>query len=128
MPNVSGYTLRLSFVAVLIAAIIAIAKRTQTPLQADQTYCYASVKTLSPQHEKVNCFSVSSSGKFTRVFLEPKADSLETDVIRSPGNVIPGLWDGHGHVLGLGESIHEVALYNSKSLSETLERVHEYAV
>ena len=123
-----GYALNISFAIVLIATVIAIVRRTQTPLQADWTYCYESVKTLSPQHPKANCFSVSSSGIFTRVFWESELEALEGDVIRSNGNVIPGLWDGHGHVLGLGEGLQEVQLYHSKSLSETLGRVNKYVM
>jgi predicted amidohydrolase YtcJ len=123
-----GYATRLSLVAVLIAAIIAITRRTQTPLQADQTYCYNSIKTLSSQHQDANCFTVSSSGKFTRIFLDSNDGLLEENAIHSTGNVIPGLWDSHGHVLGLGEALQEVQLYNSKSLTETLGRIHEFAV
>jgi predicted amidohydrolase YtcJ len=126
MPNISRYAVQFSFGAVLIAIIIATAKKTQVPLLSDLRYCYEGVNTLSDKIPKANCFTVSSTGKFSRVFQATSEDEVRSNIVHSKGYVIPGLWDGHGHVLGLGEVLHTAQLYNSRSLHETLERIKEY--
>jgi predicted amidohydrolase YtcJ len=128
MPNILRYTLQISVAVVVIAVIIAIAQRTQVPLQSDATYCYEGIKTQSDRTPWANCFSVSAAGQFTRVFPTPSEDTARSNIEYAKGYVIPGLWDGHGHVLGLGEVLQTAQLYNSRSLHETLARVREYVL
>jgi predicted amidohydrolase YtcJ len=42
------------------------------------------------------------------------------------GYVIPGLWDGHGHLLQYGEFLHSVDLFGSDSLDEVRRRIKVY--
>jgi hypothetical protein len=122
----------LSITAAIVAVILTYALKLQTPLREATTYCYDSVTTLAPKHSsanglqsKPNCFSVTPSGLFSRVFFaEP--EHLEPDVIRSPGHVIPGLWDGHGHLLQYGELLQSVNLFGSASMAEAVSRVRQY--
>jgi hypothetical protein len=87
------------------------------------TYCYVSVKTLSSSLPQAECFSVSN-GKFSRVFL----DDTSYDVIKQArtGHVIPGLWDGHGHLLHYGELMNSANLFGSESMDEVKSRLVEY--
>jgi hypothetical protein len=87
------------------------------------THCYISVKTLSPGLPQAECFSVSN-GKFSRVFL----DETSFDVTKQArtGHVIPGLWDGHGHLLAYGESLDSVDLFGANSMDTVKERLLKY--
>lgn len=89
-----------------------------------ETHCYQSVRTHSEAAPYVNCFSVTSSGTFSRVFHAPSGSSLADN--ESPGFVIPGLWDGHGHLLQYGEFLNSVDLFGSSSLEDVLGRVEVY--
>lgn len=42
------------------------------------------------------------------------------------GHVIPGLWDGHGHLLQYGEFLHSVDLFGAETLDDVRERVKKY--
>jgi predicted amidohydrolase YtcJ len=44
----------------------------------------------------------------------------------SDGYAIPGLWDGHGHLLQYGEFLHSVDLFGSKSLDDVRDRIKKY--
>ena len=89
-----------------------------------ETYCYTSVKTLSHYPSTANCFTISSSGVFSKVF---DLDAKSAEQYRRPGHVLPGLWDGHGHLLPYGESLHSVNLFGAESLSTALLRILEFA-
>lgn len=88
-----------------------------------ETHCYISVKTLTPNLPHAECFSVSN-GKFSRVFL----DETSYDVVKHArtGHVIPGLWDGHGHLLQYGELMDSVDLFGANSMKEVQERLVKY--
>jgi hypothetical protein len=128
MPNILRYTLQISVVVVVTAVMIAIAQRTQVLLQSDVTYCYEGIKTQSDEVPVANCFSVSPTGQFTRVFQTSLEDEARNNIGYTKGYVIPGFWDGHGHVLGFGEVLQTAQLYNSKSLHETIARVRDYVL
>ncbi|KAH9906744.1 amidohydrolase family-domain-containing protein [Xylariomycetidae sp. FL2044] len=89
-----------------------------------ETHCYQSVRTGSTASADVNCFEVSPTGKFSKVF---KADS-ESDLARNAdsGYAMAGLWDGHGHLFQYGEFLNSVDLFGSKSLDDVRSRVREY--
>jgi predicted amidohydrolase YtcJ len=90
-----------------------------------RTHCYQTVRTntaaASAADETPNCFTVSPSGVFTRVFGDASAAARA-----DPGHVIPGLWDGHGHLLSYGEFLNSVDLFGSASLGEVRARVDAY--
>lgn len=98
------------------------------------TYCYQGVKTeASPAghgdvKKKVNCFRVSpSTGLFTRVFDSSAVSTTKDKEERiRKGYVLPGLWDGHGHLVQYGEFLHSANLFGSTSFDEIRERLREY--
>lgn len=115
MPSTGGY---LSFTAAvaLIALVLAF-----VPRQSDTIYCYETVTTLFDHGLESNCFTVSSSGIFSRV----SADGVDTSSKRK-GHVIPGLIDGHGHLLQFGELLQSVNIFGANSLNDAIKRVEEY--
>lgn len=90
-----------------------------------QTHCYESVKTLSPNFTNVDCFKVSD-GRFRDVFLDDTP--LDMRALERPrsGHVIPGLWDGHGHLIQYGESLGSVNIFGAKSMKEVQNRLVAY--
>ncbi|KAF2263592.1 hypothetical protein CC78DRAFT_518242 [Lojkania enalia] len=88
-----------------------------------KTYCYASIETLSPGTSYVDCFSVLD-GKFSRVFMDDTSHKLTKDA--REGHVIPGLWDGHGHLLRYGELMNSVNLFGTRSMDDVKERLLRY--
>lgn len=88
------------------------------------TYCYSSVRTLSDNQGPTECFSVFR-GKFTKVFPNGSATVLQRLEART-SHVIPGLWDGHGHLIQFGESLDSVSIFGAKSIEEVLRRLKEY--
>ncbi len=87
------------------------------------TYCYESIETLSLSSPQFNCFSVSN-GKFSKVFRDKT--SIESLRHAHKGHVIPGLWDGHGHLIQYGESLGSVSLFGAQSMDEVKNRLIEY--
>ncbi|KAF1954951.1 amidohydrolase 3 [Byssothecium circinans] len=89
----------------------------------EETRCYVTVRTNSIEVPHAECFSISN-GRFKRVFL----DETSYDVVKEArtGHVIPGLWDGHGHLMQLGESRNSVDLFGSQSMDEVKNRLLQY--
>lgn len=89
-----------------------------------ETHCYQSVLTNHAAQPYVNCFSVSPTGAFSDVF---QADA-DSDLARNVdlGYAMPGLWDGHGHLLQYGEFLNSVDLFGARSMDEARSRVREY--
>ncbi|KAF4126301.1 putative amidohydrolase YtcJ [Geosmithia morbida] len=99
----------------------------QQPLSSSPatTYCYRSIRTHDQDRPTARCFSVAN-GFFVKV-----RDEIATEVdvdaeMLDPGHVIPGLWDGHGHLLQYGEFLHSVDLFGSQSLDDVRSRVRAY--
>ncbi|KAG5753099.1 hypothetical protein H9Q70_004274 [Fusarium xylarioides] len=115
---------RRGLVLPLIVVAFAVAYRLQQPLTASDegdsaTYCYKSIRTHDPEQAEAQCFTVAN-GVFTAV--GPRdADQSVLD-----GYVIPGLWDGHGHLLQYGEFLHSVDLFGAQSLAEVRARIKDY--
>ena len=93
------------------------------PAQSTVTYCYQSVLSQPYDHGNYDCFEVSPSGTFSKVFSRQPNDGYE---IRE-GHVIPGLWDSHAHLLLYGESLYGVNIVGAQSLDEVRSRVIDYA-
>ncbi|KAK7969575.1 amidohydrolase [Apiospora saccharicola] len=89
-----------------------------------ESHCYQSVRTHSATEPYVDCFTVSPSGVFSKVFKSEPDSSLAKAV--QPGYVIPGLWDGHGHLVQLGELLNSVDLFGSSSFDQVRSRVKDY--
>jgi hypothetical protein len=103
--------------------------------QHTQTYCYQAVRTAaipdsdSDGEDKVNCFTVNTTdGTFTRVFSSSHGHGAndESDLEIRPGYVLPGLWDGHGHLIQYGEFLHSADLFGAGSPGEVRRRLREY--
>ncbi|UNI20671.1 hypothetical protein JDV02_006739 [Purpureocillium takamizusanense] len=112
-----------------------------------RTYCYGSVRTQDDAQPAARCFSVRD-GRFTRVYADDKILEAESEsgtgseagagagagpepparvtVVAADGHVIPGLWDGHGHLLQYGQLLHSVDLFGSASLDEARDRIAAY--
>lgn len=111
-----------AFISVLVLILSLVLTLYQS--SSAQTYCYASVKTLSEPTSEGNCFRVSRSGTFSKVFsLVPSS----AEKYSRPGHVAPGLWDGHGHLMQYGEMLHSVYLFGLSSIDDARERIHKYA-
>ncbi|ORY68783.1 amidohydrolase 3 [Pseudomassariella vexata] len=89
-----------------------------------ETHCYQSVRTHWEDEPYANCFSVSPSGTFSKVFRETSDTQLAKRA--DTGHVIPGLWDGHGHLLQYGEFLNAVDLFGSESMEDVQTRVRGY--
>lgn len=113
-----------------MAVALAVAMRLQQQPITDagdaKTYCYKAVRTHDKNQATASCFSVQN-GVFNRVWAE--SDDSESVVSQDKtidGYVIPGLWDGHGHLMAYGEFLHSVDLFGAKSLSEAKDRIKAY--
>ncbi|TDZ26876.1 putative amidohydrolase YtcJ [Colletotrichum orbiculare MAFF 240422] len=108
-------------VAVVALAVVRLQHpMTSTGIGASKTYCYQGIRTHDEDQPNAKCFSVSG-GKFTRVFPWDDA-SLTIDA----GFVIPGLWDGHGHLAQYGEFLYSADLFGAASLDDVRGRLRNY--
>ncbi|KAJ4265414.1 hypothetical protein NW762_004702 [Fusarium torreyae] len=122
--NFAGPLARWGLILPLLVAAFAIAYRFQQPLTGSDkeysvTYCYKSIRTHDSQQSEAQCFSVAD-GVFTSV--GPK----DVDQTAIDGYVIPGLWDGHGHLLQYGEFLHSVDLFGAQTLEQVRTRIKDY--
>jgi len=113
--------------------------RGQSPIGAanegDRTFCYDGVGIASGVaftartglSGREACFEVQG-GRFSSVGkIVPKGDGTGSrEVERRRGYVLPGLWDGHGHLLAYGEFLHSVDLFRSEGIEEVRERLARF--
>jgi len=125
MASAKVCLLLISIFAALVAFTLTILPQYWTS-DKDTTYCYYGVTTLADNRLKANCFTVSKVGTFVKVFLADRKD-WAPEFQRKKGYVIPGLWDGHGHLLQYGELLQSVNLFGVRSLEEAVSRVKDYA-
>jgi predicted amidohydrolase YtcJ len=121
---VTGPLVRWGLVLPLIVVAFAVAYRLQQPLtDSDEedpaTYCYNSIRTHDSDQAEAQCFTVAN-GIFTAV------GPRDADQSMIDGYVIPGLWDGHGHLLQYGEFLHSVDLFGAQTLAEVRTRIKDY--
>lgn len=106
------------------------------------THCYQSVRTLDDKLPLAQCFRVQG-GRFSDVYTPEESFSLFASarsaknisdhsnlpsevIFHDQGHVLPGLWDGHGHLLQYGEFLHGVNLFGVRSTSEIRDRIAAY--
>ena len=106
--------------AVVLARYITLQRPLMPAIDPDETYCYEGVRTHDEAVPSAECFSVRD-GLFSGV-----SSGELTEERRRDGFVIPGLWDGHGHLLQYGEFLHSVDLFGSRSFGEVRERLAGY--
>lgn len=79
-----------------------------------ETYCYTGgVRTIDDANSTHSCFTVQD-GRFQRVFTP--MDGVKEEYEWREGTVLPGFWDGHGHVMMYGEMLGSVMLYGAESI------------
>ncbi|KAK4643053.1 hypothetical protein QC761_402580 [Podospora bellae-mahoneyi] len=94
--------------------------------EEEMIHCYDHPITTSfasdrTEEEQGNCLGVDpSTGLITRVF------SRKGEENKRKGYVLPGLWDGHGHLLQYGEFLHGVDLFGARSKEEVKARIKKY--
>ncbi|KAK3350155.1 amidohydrolase [Lasiosphaeria hispida] len=124
---------RLSLLAWCIAVVIRLGhQQQQHPLltfnpesiSPPRTFCYQSVRpdAATTSTKGVDCFAVGADGTFVGVFNSESVDGAEV----RKGHVLPGLWDGHGHLIPYGEFLHSADLFGSESLGEIRDRLAAY--
>lgn len=122
-----------ALLSVVAAVAFAVALRlqqqplTNASLSSAVTHCYDRIRTHDPDQPSAQCFSVVD-GLFSRVWTKGEDDaSVESNAVEtSSGHVIPGLWDGHGHLLHYGQFLHSVDLFGSQSLDDVRSRITAY--
>lgn len=100
-----------------------------------KTYCYQSVRTAAVldgggDAPAPDCFAVSADGRFARVFSSSSSSEAGEEggggVDVRPGHVLPGLWDGHGHLIPYGEFLHSADLFGAASPGEVRRRLRAF--
>ena len=117
----------------LLVGVVAVFLRYQYPLgtkgETEATYCYQGVRadaSDASQSEGASCFTVAN-GQFTRVFAKADDGAVSTAITETqPGYVLPGLWDGHGHLMAYGEFLHSVNLFGTSSADDVRSRLRTY--
>jgi predicted amidohydrolase YtcJ len=87
------------------------------------TYCYKSVRTHSTRLPQAECFTISGD-KFSNVFMDATSFPIIKDA--RIGHVIPGLWDGHGHLQQYGELMDSADLFGAQSMDDVKKRLTTY--
>ncbi|KAG0634903.1 amidohydrolase family-domain-containing protein [Tuber brumale] len=126
MPS-TNYTVSAIFALLLSLAIW----RFEFFKKPSRIKCYQRIDTLSSANDSFTCICASGrSGQVLRLFNHSShggsGGSEAWDV--SAGYVIPGLWDGHGHILQYGEMLSGVKLYGAESVDvlEIKTRIKEH--
>lgn len=118
-------TLLLSLLAVLASiGLFTVSHETITNIATTTTYCYPYVYTLNDTVPNTRCFAVNeetgrfvaltnntNDGDFGKVVDWDGSKHGQEDVV-----VIPGLWDGHAHIIEFGEMLEGVQLYGAKGV------------
>lgn len=118
----------LSFLlAMVVAGGVSLARLTQAPASpADLVVVNARVYTVDVAHPEAQAVAIRGD-RLAVVGTNAEALALRgpaTQVIDAAGRaVIPGLHDAHGHVLGLGQSLQQVALRGTTSAQAVVEAV-----
>ncbi|KAF2759553.1 amidohydrolase [Pseudovirgaria hyperparasitica] len=112
----------LALSSVTLIALAFVVEYIRTHYLASHIHCYTSIKTLSDDAPYANCFTLGRNGEFRTVYTDP-SPAPETLI---DGYVLPGLWDGHGHVMQYGEMLHSVDLFQAEGLQDVRLRVRAY--
>jgi hypothetical protein len=110
-----------NIVQVPLVAGVAALLYTYLPSLTSKTYCYTSITSLSPDvPSDANCMTIGRDGTVTDIFPSTSGQTIIS------GHVIPGLTDGHGHLLQYGELLNSVNLFGASSLDEVRQRIKDY--
>jgi predicted amidohydrolase YtcJ len=118
-------TLLLAAVASLAIASPLLAQR-PAPAPADLIVTNARVYTVDDAHPLASAFAIRG-GRFVFVGSAQEALTLRgasTRVVDAGGRtIVPGIVDAHAHLLGLGNSLANVLLADTRSYEQVIERV-----
>ncbi|KAG5941515.1 hypothetical protein E4U53_007392 [Claviceps sorghi] len=104
------------------------------PVANASTHCYRGIRTHDPDNPSAQCFTVVN-GTFARVWGGASTDETPASSASScpprddgpvDGFVMPGLWDGHGHLMAWGEFLHSVDLFNVQTIDGVRERLRTH--
>lgn len=112
------------FISIAVAVALAVSHHAQQPLNAPSQpmiRCYSSIRTHDEHQKNARCFTVAD-GIFTGI----SSEDAGPDAVHSDGHVIPGLWDGHGHLMEYAQFLHSVDLFGASSLDEVRARIKKY--
>ncbi|KAI1344823.1 amidohydrolase family-domain-containing protein [Xylariaceae sp. FL0016] len=114
------------YITATVVGLAALSKFRQRALDYtySETHCYQSLRTNIEDGSEANCFTVSPTGKFSKVFRAGSESKLAQNV--DAGYAMPGLWDGHGHLLQYGEFLNSVDLFGSESMDTVRSRIRSY--
>lgn len=78
---------------------------------------------------RFNGILFNREGKITWLFKgkEKRPKKLEWKIDMGGKTLVPGMIDGHGHVMGLGDQLLRLDLSETKSLDEALAKIRDYA-
>lgn len=88
---------------------------------ADTRYEGGAIYTLDPSDPKPSAFCVNDKGRFVRL---SECQASQTVDLQG-GVVIPGFIEGHGHLMGYGQSLTKLDLAGTKTLAELVDDVAE---
>ena len=88
---------------------------------ADTRYEGGAIYTLDPSDPKPSAFCVNDKGRFVRL---SECQASQTVDLQG-GVVIPGFIEGHGHLMGYGQSLTKLDLAGTKTLAELVHDVAE---
>ena len=118
-----------TFRAFAIGCAAAVSLQAQTASsKADLVVVNGTVYTVDDAHPRASAFAVRN-GRIVFVGSDREARMLagpRTQVVDARGRtVIPGMVDAHAHLLGLGNSLRNVALAGSRTYAEVIAKVVE---
>jgi predicted amidohydrolase YtcJ len=118
----------LSATAGILAVILALFPpwRFQFPFSGLEVYCYQSVRASAYEDEASRCFTVTSNGTISKVWEVFDESDVPKGVVLRKSAAIPGLWDGHGHILGFGDSLSIANLHSSASMDDVFSRLRDF--
>ncbi|KAA8912343.1 amidohydrolase family-domain-containing protein [Sphaerosporella brunnea] len=117
----------LLFLSLLISALL-VRHLHELPLafrpQGD-VHCYGSIATLSASNSVYapGCLRLTRDGRFSSVFSANEEELRRKEKqegwnIDLTGHALPGLWDGHAHLLQYGEMLASVQLHDARGFTE----------
>jgi hypothetical protein len=122
-------TLPAPFRNALTGALMAMALSCNSPQRADLLVINARVYTADPAFSKAEALAVKDGRIVAVGTSESLAGQFEaTQVFDAQGyTIVPGLYDGHAHFLGLGETLANADLVGARSWNDVLRRLEAFS-
>ena len=112
-------------------ALAALLATTATPAFADTLIDHVDGLQVDAngQLERFTAILIGNDGRVVKLFRGKEARPKKVDYLLDGGGrvMMPGLIDGHGHVLGLGEFALRLDVSGTRSIAELQQRLRDYA-